>query len=54
MPVSICSSTYFSASASSEPLPSSVCCISWRAPGPGSPWFLIWLKRVRSFDSVSM
>ena len=34
IPVSICSSTSFRASASSEPLPSSVCCMNWRAPGP--------------------
>jgi len=53
IPISICSSTYLRASASSEPVPSSVCCISCLAPGPGSPWFLIWLKRVRSLDICS-
>jgi len=53
IPVSICSSTYFSASASSDPLPSSVCCISCLAPGPGSPWFFSWFRRLRSFDNAS-
>jgi hypothetical protein len=35
IPVSICSSTNLSASASSEPLPSSVCCMNCLAPGAG-------------------
>ena len=53
MPTSICSSTYFSASASSEPVDASVAAINWRAAGPGSPCVLTWLYLVRSFDSVS-
>ncbi len=51
-PVSICSSTNFKASASSELLPSKVAAISWRAAGPASPWFFIALKRDRIFERL--
>ena len=37
MPTSICSSTYFNASASSDPVAARVAAINWRAAGPGSP-----------------
>ena len=52
MPTSICSSTKRSESASSDVLPSTVPTSIARDPGPGSPWLLIWLNRVRTLDKV--
>ena len=52
MPASICSSTKRRVAASSTASPM-VCCMSCRAPGPGSPWLRNWLSRPRRGRAAS-